>query len=171
MRSETAFMCARRNPLWYWALEVERGSPKSGTARYPSIEYASARTWRTLPDVQRLFFMFPTGLPGLALLLLRASVAIALLAHGYSQHQNLPVWAQAAPILVSLVISVGYLTPIAAIVGLAAHGLMWWALGPDTPLMAVIILLDTVALALLGPGALSIDSYRFGRRVVVLPPP
>ena len=105
------------------------------------------------------------------MLLLRASVATALLAHGYAQRQNLPGWAQAAPILVSFVISVGYLTPIAAIIGFAAHGVMWWALGPDNPAVAVIILLDTVALALLGPGAFSIDSYRFGRRVVVLPPP
>jgi len=31
--------------------------------------------------------------------------------------------------------------------------------------MAVVVGLDAVALALLGPGAYSVDSYRFGRRV------
>ena len=115
--------------------------------------------------------MFPTGLPGLALLLLRASVALALLAHGYLQRQSLPGWAQGAVILVSLVLSVGYLTPIVAITGLAAHAFMWWVLGPGSPPALTTILLDTVALTLLGPGAYSIDSYRFGRRVVILPPP
>ncbi len=115
--------------------------------------------------------MFPTGLPGLALLLLRASVAMALLAQGYEHRQGLPGWAQAAVILVSFVLSVGYLTPILALMGLVFHGFMWWALGPGNAAVVVIVLLDAIALALLGPGAYSIDSYRFGRRVVVLPPP
>ena len=115
--------------------------------------------------------MFPTGLPGLALLLLRASVAIALLAQGYAHRQSLPDWAEAAAILVSLVLSAGYLTPIVALIGLVIHGFIWWALGPASAVAVTLILLDAVALALLGPGAYSIDSYRFGRRVVVLPPP
>src|SRR5262249_6843339 len=61
-------------------------SPKSGTPRYQTVGYAGSCRWRTLTTVQRLFFMFPTGLPGLALLLLRASVAIALLMETFSQH-------------------------------------------------------------------------------------
>ncbi len=149
---------------------MPRRSPESGTARYPSIEYASTRSWRTLPDVQRLFIMFPTGLPGFALLLLRASVAIALLTQGYASRQSLPGWAEGATILVFLLLSAGYLTPIVALVGLAIHGFIWWALGPAGAVAVTTILLDAVALALLGPGAYSIDSYRFGRRVVVLPP-
>ena len=115
--------------------------------------------------------MFPTGLPGLALLLLRASVAIALLAQAYAHRPDLPGWAQAIVILISLVISAGYLTPIVALIALALHAFIWSALGAGNDARVVIILLDAVALALLGPGAYSIDSYRFGRRVVVLPPP
>ena len=114
--------------------------------------------------------MFPTGLPGFALLLLRASVAIALLTQGYASRQSLPGWAEGATILVFLLLSAGYLTPIVALVGLAIHGFIWWALGPAGAVAVTTILLDAVALALLGPGAYSIDSYRFGRRVVVLPP-
>jgi hypothetical protein len=34
-----------------------------------------------------------------------------------------------------------------------------------------VLSLDALALALLGPGAYSVDSRRFGRRLVVLPPP
>jgi hypothetical protein len=115
--------------------------------------------------------MFPTGLPGLALVLLRASVAIVLLADGYAHRQSLPGWAQAAVILVSVVLSAGYLTPIMALTALVFHVFIWWALGPGGAAAVTTTLLDALALALVGPGAYSIDSYRFGRRVVVLPPP
>jgi len=114
--------------------------------------------------------MFPTGLPGLALLFLRASVAIALLAQGYAHRPSLPGWTQIAVILISLVLCVGCLTPIVVLVDLACHLFIWCLLGPASGAVVAVILLDGVALALLGPGAYSIDSYRFGRRVVVLPP-
>jgi hypothetical protein len=115
--------------------------------------------------------MFPAGLPGLALLLLRASVAVAALAETYAHRQDLNGWMQAAAIPISLAVSVGYLTPLAAVIGLVFHGLIWYSLGVDGVVFAIIISLDASALALLGPGAFSLDSYLFGRRVVVLPPP
>jgi hypothetical protein len=53
------------------------------------------------------------------------------------------------------------------------HALVWLALGSGVEAGAVTIVLslDALALALLGPGAYSLDSRRFGRRLVVLPPP
>jgi uncharacterized membrane protein YphA (DoxX/SURF4 family) len=119
--------------------------------------------------VQRLFLMFPTGLPGLALLLLRVSVAIGLLSESYLHRKDLPGWAQGAAVLVSLALSLGYLTPIVAVVGLLVHTVIWFELGTGAAI-ATILCLDAIALALLGPGAYSVDSYFFGRRVVVLPP-
>jgi uncharacterized membrane protein YphA (DoxX/SURF4 family) len=65
----------------------------------------------------------------------------------------------------------GFLTPIVAILAMLFHVLAWSSLGSDGAGMTAIALLDAVALAMLGPGAYSIDAYRFGRRVVVLPPP
>lgn len=114
--------------------------------------------------------MFPPGLPGLALLLLRASAAIALLLDGYGHRQGLPGWAQTAAIVVSIALFAGYLTPIAATLAFACHGLIWFMLGVDNATVAIVFSLDALAVALLGPGAYSVDSYRFGRRVVVLPP-
>jgi hypothetical protein len=120
--------------------------------------------------VQRLFSMFPTGLPGVALLLLRASAAVALLTEIYLNQQHLAVWIQASAVLISLVLSAGYLTPIVVIMGLLLHGVIWAGSGVESTVWAAVVSLDGIALALLGPGAYSVDSYLFGRRVVVLPP-
>jgi len=118
--------------------------------------------------VQRLFSMFPTGLPGLALLLLRASVATALVVSSYSQ--NIPTWLQATAILVALGLSAGYLTPIVAVGALIVQVFIWSGLGDEAATWAAVVSLDAIALALVGPGAYSVDAYLFGRRVV-LPPP
>jgi uncharacterized membrane protein YphA (DoxX/SURF4 family) len=122
--------------------------------------------------VQRLFSMFPPGLPGLALLLLRVSVAIALLLDVYGHREALPDWVHVLVILISLVVSVGYLTPIAAAAALACHAFIGLAVGAEagSAVTALVFALNALALALLGPGAYSLDSRRFGRRLVVLPP-
>jgi hypothetical protein len=116
--------------------------------------------------------MFPPGLPGLALLLLRLSVAVALLLHSYAHRDALPGWIHATAILISLVVAVGYVTPIAAVAALAYHMLtaLAFGAGPDAMVVMFVPAIDALALALLGPGAYSIDCRRFGRRVVVLPP-
>jgi len=117
--------------------------------------------------VQRLFSMFPPGLPGVALLLLRVSVIAAVL---LEVRPHLPGWATAAAVLLSIWLCAGYLTPVAAVVAFVFHALIWSGFGIDSPGVAVIVTFDALALALLGPGAYSVDSYRFGRRVVLLPP-
>jgi hypothetical protein len=42
--------------------------------------------------------------------------------------------------------------------------------GADALVVTLVPAIDALALALLGPGAYSLDSRRYGRRVVVLPP-
>lgn len=117
--------------------------------------------------------MFPPGLPGLALLLLRFSVASSLLLESYIHRGAIEGWAEGAAILISLALSVGYLTPLAAAAALVFQGLLWFGLGVgvDAAAVASIFSLDALALALLGPGAYSVDARRFGRRLVVLTPP
>jgi hypothetical protein len=63
---------------------------------------------------------------------------------------------------------VGALTPLAAV---AAAGLQFAEAGNVAMTGAGIgsAILDALALAVLGPGAYSLDSLRFGRRVIVLP--
>jgi len=43
--------------------------------------------------------MFPPGLPGLALLLLRVSVAVALLLEAFAHRHALPGWLEVGAIL------------------------------------------------------------------------
>lgn len=115
--------------------------------------------------------MFPSGWPGRALLLLRSSVAIAVLFEDYVHRSALPHWIQCAAFAISLGLLVGILTPVFALLALLFHTAIWIGLGTDSTWLAVIVSLDAIALALVGPGAYSMDSLRFGRRVMVLPPP
>src|SRR5215469_7506210 len=121
-------------------------------------------------DVQRLFSTFPNGWPGFGLLLLRASVAFALIIAGFDHQPGLPGWIQGALNLLSLMMVVGYLTPIWAAAGLVVHTLICLKFGGESLVITVSVSLDLVALCFLGPGAYSVDACRFGRRVVVLPP-
>jgi uncharacterized membrane protein YphA (DoxX/SURF4 family) len=114
--------------------------------------------------------MFPSGRPGLALLLLRGSAAFAVLVEDYGHRQLLPEYLQGVAIAVSAALLVGYLTPIAALAGLAFHSVIFLELFGGDVRVGAIIGLDALALALIGPGAYSVDSYLFGRRLIVLPP-
>lgn len=114
--------------------------------------------------------MFPHGPPGVALLLLRAAVAIALLIEHFGHEQWLSGAVQATAILLAIAVLIGYWTPVVSFVALALHAAAWLAGGVDSPAVALVFCLDAFALALLGPGAYSLDSYRFGRRLLVPPP-
>jgi uncharacterized membrane protein YphA (DoxX/SURF4 family) len=72
---------------------------------------------------------------------------------------------------------IGLLTPLASLlVGLCTLGiaLSWFpasAMALISPrLMAFGVIITAVAIALLGPGAFSVDGYLFGRREIVIPP-
>jgi len=123
-----------------------------------------------IKHVQRLFSVFPDGLPGVALLSLRGSVVMALIGDCLAHRLALSIWLHAAAILVSIALTLGLFTPLAVIAAMAVHVVVWFFMGPHHPSPLIIASLDSIALALLGPGAYSIDGYRFGRRVVVLPP-
>jgi hypothetical protein len=64
----------------------------------------------------------------------------------------------------------GFLTPVAAVISVLFQLWILSILGASGAGLVSLTILDSLALALLGPGAYSVDSYRFGRRVVVLPP-
>jgi hypothetical protein len=120
-------------------------------------------------DVQRLFSMFPSGLPGIALLLLRVSVACPVLLHCYARRDAMAVMLLAVFFLLAIAVIVGFFTPIVAFMAMAVQLGGPWDLGISSTGFVTISILNALALMLLGAGAYSLDALRFGRRVVDLP--
>jgi len=114
--------------------------------------------------------MFPQGGPGVALLLLRISVVAFLII--VATNYNGPYYrlVLATIFLISISLLIGFLTPfLCAIVVAFVLGNM--LINPQTSsVVCVIAIANAVALALLGPGAYSLDSKLFGRRVTIIRP-
>jgi hypothetical protein len=142
---------------------------KGVTRGYPSFVYPLPEQLYRLPFVQRLFAMFPGGGPGVALLLLRVSVAILpLLDNPAAQGLLASRWTMGFLSIAAISLCLGFLTPIFSILLCVLDVLGVLLAGRfDSPVMFFLIL-NPVALALLGPGAYSIDARIFGRRVLVV---
>jgi hypothetical protein len=115
--------------------------------------------------------MFPQGGPGVALLLLRISVAAVFLlnAASYLNVSSISLLFAGA-VLASVSLTVGFLTPYLSVVACAA-ALAHMLLGPGADnLIYITPVIDAAALTLLGPGAYSVDAGLFGRRVTVISP-
>jgi len=119
--------------------------------------------------MRKLLATFPTGAPGAALLLLRVSVAahasvMCVLQNTY----DLPIWARGSVLLVAVVLALGYLTPIVSLLSASAAALLSLHLGMPPDADSAFVLIDGIVVAMLGPGAYSVDARLFGGRVVVL---
>lgn len=121
-----------------------------------------------VPNLQRLFSMFPGGWPGFALLVLRISVAAGTVVNALVLRQHPSGWETVAVTAIVLMLCTGWLTPVACLLALATQ---LAALVAGLQVVSVSVgMLDALALGVLGPGAYSIDAYRFGRRTLIWPP-
>jgi uncharacterized membrane protein YphA (DoxX/SURF4 family) len=114
--------------------------------------------------------MFPQGGPGIALLLLRISVAAIFLISVAKRFgvSSAPL-IFAISLLISICLTIGFLTPYLSVVA-GATALAILVIAPySRDLIHVFPIIDAAVLALLGPGAYSLDARLFGLRVSVVP--
>jgi putative oxidoreductase len=117
--------------------------------------------------LQRLFSMFPGGWPGTGLLLLRLVAGLLLLHDGIGGSVTTPQQAwlrlQAVAACAGIFLLAGLWTPIAGVlVTLTELGIAFT--GTDHLRSTILLATMGIALAILGPGALSIDARLFGRK-------
>jgi len=126
--------------------------------------------------VQRLFSTFADGWPGTGLLLLRLLTGTALIHFGIANLREAPplttVVLQSIGVGAGILLLAGLWTPVAG--GLAAIVKVLIAFSryfshsgdPSIPLMQAVL---GAALAMVGPGAWSIDARLFGRKRIDMP--
>jgi len=112
--------------------------------------------------------MFPQGGPGVALLLLRISVVAFLIILSLSYNGSFQRLVFAGVLLISFSLLIGFLTPFLCVIG-AVLVIANMLINPQaSSVVGVIAIANAVALALLGPGAYSLDAKLFGRRVTIV---
>ena len=130
--------------------------------------------------MQRWYRTFPHGLPGMGLLVLRIAIGARLVIQASTCMLDPPglklgVWLLSLLALgIGTSFVLGFLTQLvaglSALAGAAVY--LWhptWASSLVRPPSFDTIVL-ALAIALTGPGAISLDAYFFGRRKIVIPP-
>jgi len=111
--------------------------------------------------------MFPAGMVGVALLVLRVTVAAALLVDGTAYWSLIDsCWFLLLFILTVGLLCLGVLTPYCSgICVLLALRALWDTRGQNEFDLIMFVLISLVT-AVLGPGAYSVDARLFGRRLL-----
>ena len=130
--------------------------------------------------MQRLFSAFPAGWPGIGLLLLRAAVGASAMVQGGASLAQADGPAPGMWVVGALTVAggaallVGFLTPGTGALVCVSIAMFWF---PTTAprvfldgIAAALVAADAAAIALLGPGAYSVDARLFGRREIVIRP-
>ena len=121
--------------------------------------------------MQRLFSTFPEGWPGAGLAFLRVVTVIPPVQHGIAG-----LWPVSQPLVMVQVVAAGAAalllaclwTPVAGVL-LAMVELGLAVFHPDDRWMHMLVGALGIALAMLGPGAWSVDARLFGRKRIQIP--
>ncbi len=122
--------------------------------------------------MQRLFSTFPEGWPGFGLLFLRAVAAFPPAQHGIA---GLLTAAPPALVVLQLVAAgaaalllIGFWTPVAGVLMAVAEMCLVFSSSND-PWLHILLGALGASLAMLGPGAWSMDARLFGRKRIQIP--
>jgi putative oxidoreductase len=117
--------------------------------------------------LQRLFSTFPDGRPGAGLLLLRLAVGASLLIERIPMvwviPQSLGFEVRVALVCVGISLLCGLWTPVMGSIAALIELLIAFSQSGDSATHILLAVLS-VSLALLGPGAWSVDAHIFGRK-------
>src|SRR5438874_13513341 len=127
-----------------------------------------------MPDVsmQRLFSGYPDGWPGMSILFLRLGAGVLLIYESFGgvfmpARSIFPI-AELAAACAGIFLLAGLWTPVSGVV--AAMLELWVAFSRADDLRTAILLATLGAsLAMLGPGAWSVDARLFGRKRINIP--
>jgi hypothetical protein len=112
--------------------------------------------------------MFPTGAAGVALVLLRVSVALTLVTNVLPVgNPDVHAWAFAVLGLLGGALCLGVFTPASSVLSCVVEIASASDLKEVGITHLISSILITASLAMLGPGAYSVDARMFGRRLVV----
>lgn len=119
---------------------------------------------------RRSFSAFPDGWPGHGLLLLRLTLGLPLIYWGTADVAAAHVTAipQLAAAIAGIFLVSGLFTPVAGAIIVLAQA--WMAFSPafandGETSMRLFLAAAAASVAMLGPGAWSVDAHRFGRKV------
>lgn len=117
--------------------------------------------------MQRLFSGFPDGWPGMSILFLRLGAGILLIYDGIAtlsgRSQSIPIIGGLVAVGAGILLLAGLWTPVSGT--LAAILELWIAFSRAGDLRSAFLLAALgAALAMLGPGAWSVDARLFGRK-------
>ena len=128
--------------------------------------------------MQRLFSNFADGWPGVGLLLLRLLIGAAQLYFGIiGMHAGDPLLSFLLPIVcvsTGILLLIGLFTPVSGAVAAAVKtglGISRFSSHSADPWIFLAVAILAAALAMIGPGAWSIDARRFGRKHIDLSEP
>jgi hypothetical protein len=116
--------------------------------------------------VQRLFSIFPAGAAGFVLLLIRVGVSATILIVTLAKSTICTHWALVICAVLAFSLCLGVLTPFACVLSCLVELSCICGLSRIDIAYQCFLLLVTASLAVLGPGAYSLDARLFGRRVI-----
>ena len=111
--------------------------------------------------------MFPSGMAGTGLLILRVCSAAVLLVDGPAHPlQGKSIWLLLLFVIMSGMLCIGLFTPYAAAIGCLIELTAVLQIDAQAAFHSIVAALNIACVGMLGPGAYSLDAHLFGRKLI-----